>query len=52
MKDKETRQVEAEVRQEDRAKRSSVEQIAKLDKKLGEGKGAIKERKRLENKNV
>ena len=48
MKDKETRQAEAEVRQEDRAKRTPSEQIAKLDKKLGEGSGAKKERKRLE----
>ena len=46
MKDKETRQAEAEVRQEDRDKRTPAEQIAKLDKKLGEGKGAKKERKR------
>ena len=48
MKDKETRQAEAEVRQEERDKRSPAEQITKLDKKLGEGKGAKKERKRLE----
>ena len=48
MKNKEIRQAEAEVRQEDRDKRTPVEQIAKLDKKLGEGKGAKKERKRLE----
>ncbi len=48
MKNKETRQAEAEVRQEDRDKRTPAEQIAKLDKKLGKGKGAKKERKRLE----
>ena len=47
MKIKEVRQAEAEVRQEERAKRSNAEQIAKLDAKLGKGKGAKKERKRL-----
>jgi len=48
MKNKETKQAEAEVRQEERAKRTVTQQIAKLDKKLGNGKGAVKERKRLE----
>jgi hypothetical protein len=30
-----------------RAKRSAAQQIALLDKRLGKGKGAVKERKRL-----
>ncbi len=50
MKDKETRQAEAEVRQEERNKRTVTQQIAKLDKLLGNGVGAKKERKRLEKK--
>ena len=48
MKNKETRQVEAEVRQEERDKRTVTQQIDKLDKLLGKGLGAKKERKRLE----
>lgn len=47
MKIKEVRQAEAEVRQEERAKRTVTQQIAKLDALLGKGKGATKERKRL-----
>ena len=47
MKTKEVKQVEAEVRQEKRAKRTVTQQVAKLDKLLGKGKGATKERKRL-----
>ena len=47
MKNKETRQVEAEVRQEERAKRTTTQQIAKLDKLLGNNMGAKKERRRL-----
>jgi len=35
-------------RQEARANRTPQEQIALLDRKLGKGKGAVKERKRLE----
>ena len=48
MKNKETKQAEAEVRQEERDKRTVTQQIAKLDEKLGKGKGAVKERKSLE----
>jgi hypothetical protein len=47
MKIKEIRQAEAEVRQEERAKRTNAQQIAKLDAKFGKGNGAKKERKRL-----
>lgn len=38
---------EAIERQKERADRSPVEQLAKLDVKLGAGKGAVKERTRL-----
>ena len=48
MKNRETRKEEAKIRQEERAKRTVTQQIAKLDEKLGKGKGAVKERKRLE----
>lgn len=40
-------QDEADQRADDRANRSNQEQIALLDKRLGKGKGAVKERKRL-----
>lgn len=40
-------QDEADQRAEDRASRSNEEQIALLDKRLGKGKGAVRERKRL-----
>ena len=41
------RQLSAEKRKTERAERTNGEQIKKLDKKLGKGKGAKKERKRL-----
>jgi len=41
------RQEEAEVRKKERTKRTNVQQISKLDDKLGKGIGAVKERKRL-----
>ena len=41
------RQLSAEKRETERAERTNGEQIKKLDKKLGKGKGAKKERKRL-----
>ena len=41
------RSEEAEVRREERAKRTPQQQIAVLDKKLGVGVGAKKERARL-----
>jgi hypothetical protein len=44
---RETRRIEAEERQEERNKRSNAQQLARLDKKLGEGKGAVKERLKL-----
>lgn len=47
MKTKEIKKIEAEVRQDERKKRTVTQQIAKLDKLLGNGKGAVKERKRL-----
>tara|TARA_B100000287_G_scaffold367068_1_gene362603 strand:- start:298 stop:480 length:183 start_codon:yes stop_codon:yes gene_type:complete len=40
---------EANVRAEERANRTPAQQIAVLDKKLGTGIGAKKERKRLNN---
>ena len=41
------RQLSADDREVERAERTDKEQIKKLDKKLGKGKGAVKERKRL-----
>ena len=41
------RQLSADDRAVERAERTDKEQIKKLDKKLGKGKGAVKERKRL-----
>ena len=41
------RRLDAEGRATERAERTNGEQIKKLDKKLGKGKGAKKERKRL-----
>lgn len=42
------RQRSAQERAEARAERSPQEQLAELDKRLGEGKGAVKERARLQ----
>lgn len=42
------RQRSAKERAEARAERSPQEQLAELDKRLGEGKGAVKERARLQ----
>ena len=47
MKKKNIKQAEAEVRQEERKKLTVTQQIAKLNKRLGNDKGAIKERRRL-----
>ncbi len=47
MKRKAVKQAEAIERQEVAAKRSAMEQLVRLDKKLGVGKGAKKERARL-----
>lgn len=44
---RERRQKDAQERQEARAKRSSQEQLERLDAKLGEGQGAKRERERL-----
>ena len=44
---REARKERAELRQADRNARTSAEQIAVLDKRLGDGVGAIRERKRL-----
>jgi hypothetical protein len=44
---KRNRQMAALERAYDRAARTDKEQIKKLDKELGKGKGAVKERKRL-----
>ena len=41
------RQDEADARNDARANRSAKQQIALLDKRLGKGKGAKKERERL-----
>tara|TARA_Y100001973_G_scaffold103441_1_gene170690 strand:- start:5420 stop:5632 length:213 start_codon:yes stop_codon:yes gene_type:complete len=41
------RQEEAEVRKAERAERTDSEQIALLDRRLGEGTGAARERERL-----
>ena len=41
------RQLSAEERETERWARTDKEQIEKLDEKLGKGKGAVKERKRL-----
>jgi len=46
---KERRRQEAELRQEERNERSSKEQLALLDRRLGKGVGAKKERQRLRN---
>ena len=44
---KRNRQLSAEERETERWARTDKEQIEKLDEKLGKGKGAVKERKRL-----
>lgn len=44
---KATRILDARKRNEERAKRTPKEQIARLDKMLGKGKGAKRERQRL-----
>jgi len=41
------RQLSAEQREAERWARTNKEQIERLDEKLGKGKGAVKERKRL-----
>jgi hypothetical protein len=41
------RQLSADDRAVERAERTDKEQIKRLDKKFGKGKGAVKERKRL-----
>ena len=41
------RRLSAEKRETERWVRTDKEQIEKLDEKLGKGKGAVKERKRL-----
>lgn len=50
MKPKTQKQEEAQVRQESRNKRSVTQQIDKLDKLLGNGVGAKKERAKLNGK--
>jgi len=47
MKDKDTKREESKQRQLKRNKRTVTQQIDKLDKKLGKGVGAKRERKRL-----
>lgn len=47
MKSKQAKRDEAQTRQEKRKALTATQQISKLDKKLGKGKGAKKERKRL-----
>lgn len=44
----EKRQDEADTRNNERANRSAKQQLALLDKRLGKGKGAKKERARLQ----
>ena len=44
---KETRRVEAQVRNEDWAKLSTSEKLAELDRRLGVGQGATKQREKL-----
>jgi len=46
--DRERRTLAAEDRAEARANRTAQQQLDKLDALLGEGVGAVKERKRLE----
>ena len=46
-KTKERLRIDAELRQEERNKRSAKEQIAELDRRLGVGVGATRERRRL-----
>ena len=46
--DRERRRFAAEDRAEARANLTAQQQLDKLDALLGEGKGAVKERKRLE----
>ena len=46
-KNKETRQAKAKERQAEYNKLTVAERIAKLDKKLGKGIGAVKERAKL-----
>ena len=47
MLSKRLKREEAEARNKDRAKRTNAQQIAKLDKMFGKGKGAKRERERL-----
>ena len=48
LEDRERRRDAAEERAEKRANRTARQQLDKLDALLGEGEGAVKERKRLE----
>jgi len=53
MKDKKTKQIEAEARNEDWASLGPKKQLAEMDRRLGKGKGGKKQRakiaKRLED---
>jgi hypothetical protein len=48
--ERERRRAAAELREEARANLSPQQQLERLDALLGEGKGAVKERARLEKK--
>jgi len=50
MKDKATKRLEAEVRNEDWASLGPKKQLASLDRRLGKGVGAVKQRARLTQK--
>ena len=50
MKDKSTRRMEAEVRNEDWESMGPKKQLASLDRRLGKGQGAVKQRARLAKK--
>ena len=49
MKDKEQRQAEAKERQEGYASLTKEQKIGMLDRRFGEGKGAVKERAKIES---
>lgn len=50
MKDKNTKRIEAEVRNEDWASLGPKKQLAEMDRRLGKGVGAKKQRARLAEK--
>jgi hypothetical protein len=50
MKSKIQKQEEAVIRKAERPARSDADQIGRLDRKLGKGRGAVRERKAIQSR--